>query len=374
MKIMTILLFCGLALPAYSLTAEKPSGNDLSGSVAEQQQIRVTGTVTDASTGEVMAGVNIQVKGTSIGAISDGSGNYTLSTTDRNATLIFSFVGYVTQEIPLAGKVVVDVALKAEITGLDEVVVVGYGTQKRANVIGSVTSITGASIQSIPAVSVTNAISGRLPGSIVIQANGEPGNLGARILVRGRSTLSSSTSPLVVIDGISGRSMDEIDPMDISSLSVLKDASAAIYGASAANGVILITTKDGQQGLPKLNYQFYQGFMTPTVIPETTDAFEYATMLTEYQVANSKTRSYTDADIALYKSGADPWGHPNTNWYSDLIKNWTTTYRHNLTIDGGSKGMAYYVSLGLKGDESMYKQSTTSYKHSRFYEYPDLSL
>ncbi|MBE3085832.1 MAG: SusC/RagA family TonB-linked outer membrane protein, partial [Bacteroidetes bacterium] len=361
MKIVTILLFCGLALPAYSLTTENPSGNDLLGSVAEQQQIRVTGSVTDASTNEVMPGVNIQVKGTSIGAISDGSGNFSISTTDRNATLIFSFVGYADQEIPLAGRIVIEVALKPELTGLDEVVVVGYGTQKRANVIGSVTSITGASIQSVPAVSVTNAISGRLPGTIVIQATGEPGNLGARLLVRGRSTLGG-TNPLVVIDGISGRSMDEIDPMDILSLSVLKDASASIYGASAANGVILITTKDGQQGLPKLNYQFYQGFMTPTLIPEVTDAFEYATMLTEYQVANSKTRSYSDTDIELYKSGADPWGHPNTDWYGDLIKKWTTTYRHNLTIDGGSKGMAYYISLGLKGDESMYKQSTTSYK------------
>jgi TonB-dependent SusC/RagA subfamily outer membrane receptor len=254
MKIMTILLFCGLALPAYSLTAEKPSGNDLSGSVAEQQQIRVTGTVTDASTGEVMPGVNIQVKGTGIGAISDGSGNYTLSTTDRNATLVFSFVGYADQEVSLAGRIVIDVALKPELTGLDEVVVVGYGTQKRANVVGSVTSITGASIMSIPSTSVSTAIAGRLPGSVVIQETGEPGNLGARILVRGRSTLGgnraenvSNTRPLVIIDGIPGRSMDEIDPNDIASISVLKDASAAIYGAQAANGVILITTKDGHQ-------------------------------------------------------------------------------------------------------------------------------
>ena len=353
--IVTILLFCGLALPASPVPGD--------------QQIRVTGTITDESTGAAMPGVNIQVKGTTTGAISDGNGQFELNAPGGNAILVFSFIGYVTQEVALGGRTVVNMALKSELTGLDEVVVVGYGTQKRANVVGSVTSISGASIQSVPSVSVSTAISGRLPGSVVIQETGEPGNLGARILVRGRSTLggdrasnASNTRPLVIIDGVQGRSMDEIDPMDVASLSVLKDASAAIYGAQAANGVILITTKSGLEGKPKLNYQFYQGFMTPTVIPEVLDAFEYATMLTEYQVQNSKTRTYSDTDIELFRTGEDPWKHPNTDWYGDLVKKWTTTSRHNLTVDGGFNGMKYYVSLGLKGDESMYKQSSTSYK------------
>ena len=199
-----------------------------------------------------MPGVNIQVKGTSIGAISDENGKYTISGTDQNPTLVFSFIGYVTTEVIVGGRSVIDLALKGELTDLEEVVVVGYTTQKRANVVGSVTSISGNVLQGIPATSVTNALSGRLPGTIVMQGNGEPGNLGSTLLVRGRSTLTPSgatafanTGPLVVIDGVQGRSMDEIDPMDIASLSVLKDASAAIYGAQAANGVILITTKRG---------------------------------------------------------------------------------------------------------------------------------
>ncbi|HLN56714.1 MAG TPA: TonB-dependent receptor [Bacteroidales bacterium] len=353
--IVTILLFCGVAFTAFPLP--------------DDQQVRVTGTISDESTGAGMPGVNIQVKGTTVGAISDENGQFTVNAPDRNSTLVFSFIGYVTQEVALEGKTTVNVAMKSELTDLDEVVVVGYSTQKRANVVGSVTSISGASIQSIPSVSVSTAIAGRLPGSVVIQETGEPGNLGARILVRGRSTLggdrasnASQTRPLVVIDGVQGRSMDEIDPNDIASLSVLKDASAAIYGSSAANGVILITTKSGTEGKPKLNYQFFQGFMTPTVIPDVTNAAEYATMLTEYQVANGKARSYTDADIEMYANHSDPWGHPDTDWYGDLIKNWTTTYRHNLTIDGGAKGMNYYVSVGMKGDESIYKQSSTSYK------------
>ncbi len=364
MKIVTILLFCGLVLPAYSLTAENPTGDDPSGSVADQQQIRVQGTISDAATGEAMVGVNIQVQGTSIGAISDINGNFTVTTNDPNATLVISFIGYDTQEIPLAGRTSVTVEMVAELTSLDEVVVVGYGTQKRANVVGAVTSISGGSIASIPAASVSNAISGRLPGSIVIQDSGEPGDLDPRILVRGRSTMGGegNTAPLIVVDGIIGRSMSDIDPADIESLSVLKDASAAIYGAQAANGVILITTKRGTEGLPRLNYQFFQGFLTPTVVPQTTNAWQYATMLSEYQVNEGKSRTYSDADIALFKSHEDPWEHPDSDWYGDLIKNWTTNFKHTITLDGGSKGVNYYFSAGMRGDESFYAQSSTNYK------------
>jgi len=329
---------------------------------ADLQQKVVTGRVTDTRTGEPMAGVNIQVKGTALGAISDEKGNFSLTPAEPNATLVFSFIGYISQEIPLEGKIAINVALNSNVLEIDEVVVIGYGTQKRANVIGSVTSISGASIQSIPAVNVSNAIAGRLPGSVIIQQSGEPGQQTSRILVRGRTTLGSSTGPLVIIDGISGRSMDEIDPIDISSISVLKDASAAIYGASAANGVILITTKNGTVGKPKLNYQFYQGFMQPTVIPKMCNSGDYATMLSEYQDQNGKLRSYSDKDIELFYSGEDPWEHPNSNWFGDLVSNWTKMGKHTLTLDGGGiNGMTYYLSLGFKRDEGMYKQASTRY-------------
>jgi TonB-linked SusC/RagA family outer membrane protein len=362
LKIMTILLVCGLVLPAWSLTPGNPAAE-------EQQQIRVSGTIVEGATGTPMPGVNIQVKGTSVGAISDADGKYSINVTDKNAVLVFSFIGYVSQEVELGGRAVVDLSLAAELTGLDEVVVVGYSTQKRANVVGSVASISGTTLQQVPSVNVSQSLGGRMAGISVIQQTGEPGQMNPRILVRGRSTLGGdrgtnygATNPLVVIDGVQGRSMDEIDPMDIASISVLKDAAASIYGSNAANGVILITTKKGGEGKPRLNYQFYQGFMKPTIIPETTNSTEYATMLSEYQSQNGKARTYTDKDIEIFASGADPWEHPNTNWYNDLIKDWTTTYRHNFTIDGGFKGMTYYLSFGLKGDESMYKQSTTNYK------------
>ncbi|MDP4222875.1 MAG: TonB-dependent receptor [Bacteroidota bacterium] len=360
-KVVVLLLSCSLAIPAYTLAADNPAVDD--------QQVKITGTVKDASTGETMPGVNIQVKGTAVGAITDADGKYTLADVDRNATLVFSFIGYVSQEVAVNGRAVIDLSLAGEVTDLDEVVVVGYTTQKRANVVGSVTSISGQSIQSVPAPNISTSLAGRLPGSVVIQQNGEPGQYGTRILVRGRSTLggtratyADNTAPLVIIDGVPGRTMDEIDPGDIESLSVLKDASAAIYGAQAANGVILITTKKGTEGAPKLNYQFYQGFQTPTLIPDVCNAAEYATMLSEYQTSTGKARTYADADIELFKNHKDPWKHPDTDWYHDLIKTWTSNFRHTLTIDGGTKGMTYYVSLGLKADDAMYKASTTKYK------------
>ena len=353
-KIVVLLLFCSLAFPAYSMAADNPIVDD-------PQQLQVTGTVTDATTGEAMPGVNIQVKGTTQGAITDVAGKYAIANVDRNATLVFSFIGYVSQEVAVNGRTVVDLALAGEVTDLDEVVVVGYSTQKRANVVGSVTSISGSVLQGIPTTNVSTGIAGRLPGAWVKQTTGEPGNTSATIRVRGRSNLGSTSSPLVVIDGVQGRALDEIDPNDIASLSVLKDASAAIYGIGAANGVILITTIRGLEGKPTLNYQFYQGFMTPTVIPQSCNAWEYATMLSEYQTAVGKKRQYSDADIALFKSGEDPWEHPNTDWYSELVKKWTTTMRHNFTINGGTRGMNYFLSLGTKSDAAMYKESSTKY-------------
>ncbi len=326
-----------------------------------QQPAAVSGKVTDSS-GTPLPGVTVVVKGKTQGTITDANGNYRISGITADAVLVFSFVGMKPREIPVNGKARLEVSLEEETIGLEEVVAVGYGTQKRENIVGAVTSLDGDDIKSVPAASVTQSIAGRLPGVTVRQTNGEPGNLGANILIRGRTTLGGNTGPLIIIDGVQGRSMNEIDPADIASFSVLKDASAAIYGAQAANGVILINTKSGSSGAPRLNYHFYQGYMTPSVIPETTNAAEFATMLSEYQEYVGRTRTYTDEDIELYRSHADPWGHPDTDWYAELIKKWTTSSRHNLTIDGGFRGMTYYVSLGLKNDEAMYKTSSTNYK------------
>jgi TonB-linked SusC/RagA family outer membrane protein len=336
--------------------------SDNSDNNVTQQRLTIKGKVTDQD-GEILPGVTVTVKGASQqGTITDANGEYTITNISPNATLVFSFVGMKTQEIVVGNRTTINVTLQSESIGLNEVIAVGYATQKKVNVVGSITSLSGDKIQSIPAADVTNSISGRMPGSVVIQPTGEPGQNAARILVRGRTTLGDNTGPMVVIDGVQGRSLSDVDPVDIESISVLKDASAAIYGATAANGVILVTTKNGQSGKPRLNYQFYQGYMSPTILPKVTNAGDYATMLSEYQEYEGKPRTFTDKDIELFYNGKDPWQHPNTNWIKELIASSTPVSKHNVTIDGGNaNGMTYFVSFGYKAENAIYKQESTKY-------------
>ena len=336
----------------------------------EAQQQKITGTITDATTGEPIVGANVIIEGTIVGVITGIEGKFAFSNSRADAVLKVSYLGYNSERVFVNGQSRLDIKLDPDVTKLNEIVVVGYGIQKRFNVVGSVTSIAGASIDAIPAPDVTNAVAGRLPGAIVTQSSGEPGQDAARILIRGRGTLTpkdasdkfQNTGPLVVIDGIPGRSLSDVDQSDISSITILKDASAAIYGASAANGVILVTTKKGQDGKPTLTYQFYNGIMEPTQIPKVLNAGDYATFMTEYHVQNGKKRQFSDEDIELYYSGVDPWKHPNTNWFRDLIRDWASSYKHNITLSGGSKGINYYLSLGMKGENAIYKQSSTKAK------------
>jgi TonB-linked outer membrane protein, SusC/RagA family len=325
------------------------------------QNIEVIGTVTDVHN-KPIPGVAVSVTGGDALTATNSSGDYTVSV-PAGTTLAFSSVGYRTEEVLVGTRRRINVTLVEDLASLDEVVVVGYGAQKRVNVIGAVTSVSGAKLESIPASDVTNAISGRLPGTAVTQPTGEPGQNSANIRVRGRTTLGDGTGPLVVIDGMPGRVLSEVDPVDIESISVLKDASSAIYGTQAANGVILVTTKRGRSGKPRLNYQVYQGFMTPTMLPKVLSAGDYATMLSEYQDYEGQPRTFSDRDIELFYSGEDPWEHPNTNWMNDLVADWTTSSKHNLTIDGGTaSGVQYYVSLGYRNEEAIYKQESTRYR------------
>jgi TonB-dependent starch-binding outer membrane protein SusC len=343
---------------------EKSESPGKATSVAQQERT-ISGTVTDED-GAPLPGVSVVVKGTTTGIVTDADGNYSLEVPEDARTLVYSFVGMQTQEVAIGNQTNIDVTLVAETIGLEEVIAVGYASQKKANIVGSVTSVTGAKIESIPSSDVTNAISGRLPGSVVIQESGEPGQNAAKILVRGRTTLgdeNANTAPLVVVDGVPGRSLSEIDPVDIESISVLKDASAAIYGAQAANGVILVTTKTGQTGKPQMQYQFHQGFMNPTVLPKPLGSGDYATMLSEYQDYENIERTFSDRDIELFYSGEDPWEHPNSDWMGDLVADWTTSSKHNFTINGGTAdGMSYFLSMGYKNEEAIYEQESTNYQ------------
>ncbi|MDR1602896.1 MAG: TonB-dependent receptor [Tannerella sp.] len=330
----------------------------------QQNRIRLTGTVVDEK-GESVIGANVVEKGAANGTVTDVDGNFSLNVAD-NAVLQVSFIGYITQEIPVANQTVLRITLAEDNQALDEVVVVGYGTQKKENLVGAVSAIQGAEIAAANAFDVTNAISGRLPGATVMQGSGEPGKDEATILIRGRTTLGdkgAKTAPLIVIDGIPDRSLYEIDPNDIASISVLKDASAAIYGSRAANGVILVTTKSGGANKKaSLSYEYSQAFKTPTILPKVANAAEYAQYISDYQTYEGVSRLYSDRDIDLYKSGADPWEHPNTDWMGDLVRKWTTDSRHSLSLNGGFDATRYYVSFGYRDNQAMYKQESTKYK------------
>jgi TonB-linked SusC/RagA family outer membrane protein len=362
MKIVIFLLICGSVLPAYSLSPGNPAGDD-------QQQIRVSGKVTDASSGAAMPGVNIQAKGTTIGAIVDVNGNYSITVNDGNATLVFSFIGYVAQEIPLNGRTTVDVVLEAELTALEEVVVTGYGSTKRASLTGSISAVRGDNLKQSPTTNITNSLVGRLPGLTAIQKSGEPGYDNTTITIRGANTLGNNT-PLYVIDGIPNRSMERLDPADIESLTVLKDASAAIYGTQAANGVILITTKRGKIGKPTITFNANYGYNQPTVIPEMADGETYATMLNEIAYysnpAGGRNQQFTDADLQKFADGSDPWGHPNTDWFKEVFKPWSQQDYENVSVSGGTENMKYFLSLGHKFQDAYYYNSATNYSQYDF--------
>jgi TonB-linked SusC/RagA family outer membrane protein len=362
MKIIAFILVCGLTLPAFSLTPGTLPSDD-------QQQIKVSGTITDASTGEAMAGVNIQVRGTATGAISDVSGKYTLLVTSPNVTLVFSFIGYVSQEVALGGRTTVDVALAGEVTGLEEVVVVGYSTQRKVTVTGSVVSAKGDDIKKSPAVNVSNNLIGRMPGLTAVSRSGEPGYDNSELRIRGSNTLGDN-SPLIVVDGIANRGMARLNPNDIESITILKDASAAIYGSQAANGVILVTTRRGTIGKPKVTLTMNVGGTQPTRIPDMADAATYSEMLNEiayYKAPNlGRYQKYSEEDLQKFRDGSDPWGHPNTDWFHEVFKPWSMQNQVNASISGGTDNMKYFLSLGTRYQDAVYYNSATNYKQYDF--------
>jgi len=244
---------------------------------------QITGNVSDADGGEPLIGVNILIKGTTTGTITDFDGNYSINA-NAGDVLEFSYTGYAAQEIEVGASTVIDVVMSAG-SVLDEVVVVGYGSQKKATVTGAVAQLKGDVLVESPSVNLGTSLAGRLPGLVVIQNSGRPGDDDATIRIRGTNTLGNS-NPLVVIDGIPDREggLARLLGQDIESISVLKDASAAIYGARAANGAIIVTTKQGKAGKPKITYSFNQGWSQPTSVPNMSNAVEYANLMNELPI------------------------------------------------------------------------------------------
>jgi TonB-linked SusC/RagA family outer membrane protein len=313
----------------------------------EFQQRSIMGTITDEN-GNPLTGVTVLVKGTANGTISDPAGKYTITNAPQDATLVFSFIGMTTQEIPSNGQTVINIVLKSEAIGLEEVVIVGFGTQKKVNLTGSVASVSEAEFQSKPITQSSQALAGLISGVTVSQGSGRPGYDASTIIIRGMGTFSSAgNNPLVLVDGLAS-SLDDVDPNNIKSISVLKDAaSAAIYGTRAANGVILIETKRGQKGKLQISYDNYVGWQKATELPQFLESWEFAELKNEANANEGKAQVYTDEEIAKFKSGSDPDNYPNVPHLKNMLTSGSGFQtNHNLSFTGGDERNTYLFSLG----------------------------
>ncbi len=326
-----------------------------------QKAKRISGTVVD-QTGYPAVGVNVIVKGTSLGTTTDSNGNFTINGAPAGGTLVVSFMGFKTLEITIGESDTYNITIQEDTEMLDELVVVGYGVQKKITATGSVATVKGDILKASPAANITNSLVGRLPGVIGYQRSDEPGYGGTTLRIRGTNTLGDN-SPLIVIDGVAGRAggLDHLNPSEIESISVLKDASAAIYGSRAANGVILVTTKHGKEGKPSVTYSGNFGFSSATRIPSMCDAYQYATLVNEINTNAGGSPAYTAEDLQMFRDGSDPWGHPDTNWFEEGLKTVSPTYRHEVGLSGGSDNVKYYLNFSANGEDGIYKNSANRY-------------
>jgi len=341
-------LFCLLALFYQQAFAQKAKS--------------ITGHVTDER-GLTLPGVSIMLEGTSAGTTTDQNGYYKINAAE-NATLVFSYIGYLKKTVQVSGAWNGDAVMLIDKKSgdLGEVIVIGYGSRKKANLTGSVSTIKGSELEKSPVANVSNTLAGALPGLIVNTPSGEPGADDAMILIRGKATLGS-TSPLVIIDGVPDRGFTRLDPADIETFTVLKDATAAIYGARAANGVILITTKRGTAGKSTLSFTSNFSLSQPTRVPKMLSSWEYAQSANEYDALVGQQPEYTADDIQKYKDGSAPLGHPNTDWWKAVMKTWATQTNNTLSLRGGSDKIKYYLSGQHLYQNSMYNSGTDYYKN-----------
>lgn len=339
LKSVSMLLFLG---SLFSGTISTIMASGVNSSAIVQQTETCKGVVKDA-TGESVIGASVVVKGTTNGTITDFDGNFSLDGVKKGDMIIISYVGYQTQEIKWNGGSL-NVILKEDSKTLSEVVVVGYGTQKKVNLSGSVAMVDSKELENRPIQNVSSGLQGLMPGVTITGTNGAPGQDAGKIRVRGIGTLNEA-GPYILVDGIETGTLSAVDPNDIESISVLKDAaSAAIYGSKAANGVVLITTKRGKTGETKVSYSGYLSFQNATNMIERMGSYEYASLLNKALEAEGMAKRFDDTELQKFKAGNDPL-YPDTDWY-DLAYKTGVQHRHNININGGSENVKYMASLG----------------------------
>lgn len=312
----------------------------------------ISGQVVD-ELGEAIIGANVTVVGNkSLGTITDIDGNFTL-TVPQGTTLEVSYIGYVNKKVVVDNKTSYKITLKEDAEQLDEVVVVGYGTQKRVNLTGAVSAITNEELVATKSQNAQNMLTGKVPGVRVIQKTSEPGEFTNQFDIRGFG------SPLIVVDGVPRGNLQRMDPNEIESISVLKDASAAIYGVRAANGVVLITTKKGEKNKPKIEYNMYYGIQTPAEMLEPVGAVDRMRLFNEKSMRNltNPQLTYSDEQIEEYLNGT----LKSTDWYDAVIRNSAPQQQHNVSLSGGSEKTDYYVNFGYTDQEGFFKSKAMDY-------------
>ena len=359
-------------------------------SAASAQTLTVSGTVTDRATSESVVGASVFVEGTSNGTITDVDGRYKLSNVPQKATLVVSYIGYATQRIPVNGRQQLNVQLVEDTETLDEVVVVGYGVQKKVNLTGSVSSVKSDVLERRPVADATQSLQGLVPGLLVTNSDtGRPGSTGT-LTIRGQGNLNDDANPYVLVDGVE-MTLAEVNPNDIESISVLKDAAAcAIYGARAAYGVILVTTKKGKEGKARISYQGTVGWSQPTVLPDMVDSYQFALYWNQGVTNTGSSRLYSDEKLAILQqyikdpSSVDPWyeldssslmnpafensesGVGNVDYFDLHYKNWAFKQNHNVSVSGGGKAAQYYVSGGYYSEDGVLRYADMDYKRYNF--------
>ncbi len=326
-----------------------------------QQQNSVSGTVTDES-GQPLPGVTVMVKGTNKGTVTNTDGNYTLSDIPENATLQFSFIGMRIQEVVVGNKTNINVSLAQETIGIDEVVAIGYATREKGRLTGSVSSVSGELVDQSPSVDVAKSLQGRLPGLKVNDRGGEPGNPETEILIRGKSTLGNN-SPLIVIDGVPRSQTDftNLSSEDIADISILKDAAAAIYGARAANGVILVVTKRGKSGVNEISIDSNYGLSTFARVPNLMNSYQFAVYKNEIEAGFGRSPFFSEEDISKFQSGDYPLTHGSPNWYEYTYRDFAPQTQHTVSASGGSDKIKYFLSGEYLNKGSQYWSGDSSF-------------
>ncbi|MCM4163015.1 MULTISPECIES: TonB-dependent receptor [unclassified Arenibacter] len=338
----------------------EPSTPTQSGTLKWQNTIN--GTVKDAN-GENLPGANILEKGTTNGSQADFDGNFSINVSNINATLVVSYIGYVTKEVPLNGQSNVNIVLEESTFGLEEVVAIGFGRQKKESVVGAIESIKPAELD-VPIRSLSNSLAGRVSGVLAVQRSGEPGKDDAQFWIRGISTFTGNQNPLVLVDGIE-RPLSDVDPIEIESFSVLKDASAtAVYGVRGANGVILVNTRKGVKGEAKIDARLEQGWAWATKRPSYLNAFEQATLFNEGIDAtpgSSQSLKFSQEALDAFRDHTDLELYPDVDWQEALMQDITATQKLSVNISGGGEKARYFVATSVYNQEGQYNINPGEY-------------